>query len=427
MEHQNGGFADQNWLRIFMFAIYGIGVLALSYFPLFYSHLGFSSTQVGLLYSTGPMISILSNLFWSMLSDRLGTVRKIMFILLAGQLVTALLLSQAREFPLVMVILSCFYFFYYPLYPLADTMAIQTADRRGRNFITIRLFGSLGYAFFALSMGYLLLALGISWSIALCSIIITISLCVAFLLRDAGPKRSRRTADEAGRTPDAAKGLRAILLNREVIWFFGCVFVLALSYRMNDAFLTVSMKRLGAGEELIGWALLASALSEIPVLFLLGKYGDKFKEVPLLAVACLMFGVRFLLMSSVEQPVYIIFIQLMHSVTFGIFYVTSVRYITRLIPDHLRATGMAVYTVMWSSLSGLLSGAFGGVVYQQWGMTAFYRVATLLAVIAAAGFMARRWLAGPAALSAEVVTPFAEGLPESSEQFEASHQGKVTL
>ncbi|MNV90875.1 hypothetical protein D3C71_1853000 [compost metagenome] len=117
----------------------------------------------------------------------------------------------------------------------------------------------------------------------------------------------------------------------------------------------------------------------------------------------------------------------MHSVTFGIFYVTSVRYITRLIPDHLRATGMAVYTVMWSSLSGLLSGAFGGVVYQQWGMTAFYRVATLLAVIAAAGFMARRWLAGPATLTDEVVTSFAEGFPEASEQVEASHQGKVTL
>ncbi|MBY9082490.1 MFS transporter [Paenibacillus sp. HN-1] len=410
-----------------MFAIYGTCVLALSYFPLFYSHLGFSSAQVGVLYSIGPLISMLSNLFWSMLSDRLGTVRKIMFILLAGQLVTALLLSQATEFSTVMVILSCFYFFYYPVYPLADTMAIQTAERRGRNFITIRLFGSLGYAFFALSMGYLLRSLGISWSITLCTIIIAVSLGIALLLRDAGRKRSRKTADEADRTPDAAKGLRAILLRREVIWFFACVFVLALSYRMNDAFLTVSMKHLGAGEELIGWALLASALSEIPVLFLLGKYGDKFKEVPLLVVACLMFGLRFLLMSSAQQPVLVILIQLMHSVTFGIFYVTSVRYITRLIPDHLRATGMAVYTVMWSSLSGLLSGAFGGLIYQHWGMTVFYRTAALLAVVAAAGFMARRWLAGSSILTAREPVPFAKPLPDSPEGGETSHLGKVTL
>lgn len=113
-----GRYSDQNWLRSFMFTLYGTSVLVVSYFPLFYTHLGFSSPQVGLIYSVGPLISILSNLFWSMVSDRLGTIKKIMAILLAGQLVTALMLARATGFTSVMLIISLFYFFYYPVFRL---------------------------------------------------------------------------------------------------------------------------------------------------------------------------------------------------------------------------------------------------------------------------------------------------------------------
>lgn len=88
---------------------------------------------------------------------------------------------------------------------------------------------------------------------------------------------------------------------------------------MNEAFLTISLKNLGAGEEVIGWALLASALSEIPVLFILGKYGDKFKELPLLILASLMYALRFLLMALADHPGSIIAIQALHSLTFGVF------------------------------------------------------------------------------------------------------------
>lgn len=71
---------------------------------------------------------------------------------------------------------------------------------------------------------------------------------------------------------------------------------------MNEAFLTISLKGMNAGDEIVGWALLASALSEIPIFFLLSKFGDKFKELPLLAFASLMFALRFLFMSLAQEP-----------------------------------------------------------------------------------------------------------------------------
>lgn len=389
-------YSDQNWLRSFMFTIFGTSVLAVSYFPLFYTHIGFSSSQVGILYSLGPLISILSNLFWSMMSDRLGTIKRIMIILLVGQLISVLMLSKASEFPTVILILSVFYFFYYPVFPLADTMAIKTAQRHGRNFISIRVFGSLGYAFFALAVGYVLRVLGSSWSMSVCTVIIISALLITWGLKDV-KKVSPDPQEGINEEPETVQnnkgnGLREILLQKEVLWFFSCVFVLALGHRMNEAFLTVSLKDMGAGEQLMGWALLASALSEIPIFFALSKYGERFKELPLLAFASLMYAVRFLLMSRVEAPGAVIAIQALHSVSFGIYYVTAVRYITRIIPDHLRATGLAIFTVVWSSAAGLLSGTFGGIIFEEAGRSFFYMVAMLFSLAACTGFLGKHIL-----------------------------------
>ncbi|WP_438493545.1 MFS transporter [Paenibacillus sp. IHBB 3054] len=412
-----GRYSDQNWLRSFMFTLYGTSVLVVSYFPLFYTHLGFSSPQVGLLYSVGPLISILSNLFWSMVSDRLGTIKKIMAILLAGQLVTALMLARATGFTSVMLIISLFYFFYYPVFPLADTMAIKIAQRHGRNFIAIRVFGSLGYSFFALTIGYVLRALGPSYSITVCLVIIAAALLITFGLKDA--KRNDEATESSvssGEPPVKSGGLKDILLQKEVLWFFGCVFVLALGHRMNEAFLTLSLKGMNAGDEVIGWALLASALSEIPVFFLLSKYGERFKELPLLAIGSLMYALRFLLMSLADVPGAIIAIQAMHSISFGIFYVTAVRYITRIIPDHLRATGLALFTVVWSSASGLLSGTFGGLIYQDAGRKVFYLVATGFSLLAFLGFLGKHLVdvgGGPGRYFNRKIKPAASQPPDS--------------
>ncbi|MFD1907928.1 MFS transporter [Paenibacillus rhizoplanae] len=94
-------------------------------------------------------------------------------------------------------------------------------------------------------------------------------------------------------------------------------------------------------------------------------------------------------MSLAQEPGTVVAIQAMHSISFGIYYVTAVRYITRIIPDHLRATGMALFTVVWSSGAGLLSGTFGGLIYQDAGRIVFYLVATGFSILAFIGFLSK--------------------------------------
>lgn len=210
---------DLNWLRAFTFVIYGITVLSSSYFPLYFSHLGFSGSQIGYLYAVGPFISMFTNMFWSMTSDRYQTIQKIMMVLLIGQLVMITFLSYMSSFYIIFIFITMFNFFWYPLNPLTDTMAIQTAQRYGKNFIIIRVFGSIGYAFFALFIGYVLGAAGTSSTMYICMGVITLAFLFSTRLRDSKAQSKKKMK---------ISELWTILRQKELLWFFACVFCLAI-------------------------------------------------------------------------------------------------------------------------------------------------------------------------------------------------------
>ncbi|MBN3522818.1 MFS transporter [Paenibacillus apiarius] len=368
---------DANWLRAFTFTIFMTTSIVVSYLPLYYKTLGFTSVQIGMLYSIGPLVSIVSNLFWGVTSDKLGTVKKVLIVLLAAQIALSVALSQFSSFGAVVAMLICFYFFYFPIYPLSDSFAIITAQSQGKSFIGIRVFGSIGFAVSAIVFGMVLRSVGSQYSVWAVVMLGALSLVLAFFLTD---KRATLKKMEFS-------GLWAVLKQREVVLFFLFVLLLAIAHRLNEAFLGLSLSLLGADESLIGWAWMLSALSEIPIFFLLNAFGDRFKELPLLAFSGLTYAIRFLLVAYMQNPVGIVSTQLMHSVSFGIFYFVAVRYISRIIPDEYRSTGLALYTIVWSSIAGLLSGTLGGVLLEAYGKDTVYRVGAIFAVAACLGFI----------------------------------------
>ncbi|MBU5442082.1 MFS transporter [Paenibacillus sp. MSJ-34] len=379
----SGGAPETYWLSAFMFSIFMSTSLVTNFFPLYYDRLGFSSVQIGFLYSLGPLVSIFSNLLWGLASDRYRTIKKVLILLLAGQLLMGVLLSQSTAFAVVCIVIMLFYFFFYPIYPLSDNFAILTMQRYGKSFIGIRVWGSIGFACASVIFGFLFQQFGSHTTIWVSIALSAISLSIVFTVKDKSGSAKKVEFS----------GLLNVLRQREVIWFFAFILCLAIAHRMNEAFFSLSLRHLGANESVIGWSLMVSSLSEIPIFLLLNKYGQKFKELPLLAFAAVMYGLRFLLMSLTQDPYRAIAIQSMHSVTFGVAYFTSVRYITQIIPIEYRSTGLALYTVMWSSVSGLISGMFGGALYGAVGKDTFYSTAMVLAFLAAAGFMGRHLFA----------------------------------
>lgn len=364
-------------LRAFNFSTFATQALVVSFIPLYFMTRGFTESQIGVLYSSGLFVSIFANIITGLASDKYRTIRKILIALLLGQLAMLSLLFPLENFAMVCAVMTAFYFFQTPIIPLSDSLILLSSQYTGRPYALIRIFGSLGFALSAYGLGLLLKGIGSEWTIFVALCTVGISLVLTIVIKDyQGASRKIEFA-----------GFFKLLKQRHVLLFFLLILMVSISHRMYEGFLAVTMRQLGASDSLVGLSLLVSASSEIPILFLLGKYGHKFKELPLLVIASLMYGLRLWLMGEIEDPRWFIATQAMHSVSFGIYFSTALRYISHLIPDEYRSSGQAVYTVIWTGLAGLISGVFGGLVYEQLGRVMFYHAATGIAVAAAAGFL----------------------------------------
>lgn len=370
------------FLRMFSFSSYMTVAVIISYFPLYFLDEGYSESQIGVLYSTGPLISIFANLLLGIISDKYRTIKKLLTILLFGQLIMVSLLFTTDSFVVVCFIMLAFYFFQTPINPLSDSLILLSSQHTGTPYALVRIFGSLGFAFAALAVGQLLKATGSSATPVIILICIGISILLSLTLKDY--QGSLRKMDFSG--------FYKLLRKPEIVSFFALVLVISIAHRMYESFLAISLRHMGASDSFVGITWLTSAMSEIPIFYLLGKYGHKFKELPLLAIACLMYAVRMLLMSQISSPIWAIPIQAMHSVTFGIYFITALRYISNIIPDEYRASGQAVYAVVFVGFSGVISGLAGGSIYEHFGQKTFFQVAMLLSLIAAGGFLAKHFI-----------------------------------
>lgn len=368
-------------LRIFLYLVYTTQAIIGTYLPLYFLDKGFNPSQIGVIYSCGPFISIFANLIFGTASDKFRTIQKIMTLLMLGQLVMISMLFMTNTFAVICVIMLAYYFFQMPVNPLSDSLILLSSRYTGTPFALIRIFGSIGFASSAFLGGQLLKSAGSAATVPLAMSTIGLSLLVSILLKDY--QGSKRKIDFSG--------FLKLLRKPDILIYFAIILVLSIAHRMNEGFLGVTLREMGASDSLIGLAWMTSAISEIPILYLLGKYGHKFKELPLLAIASIMYALRFFLISEMPSPLWIIPIQALHSVTFGIFMVTALRYLTTIIPDEFRSSGQAVYAIVWSGFAGVISGTIGGVIFQQFGSADFFRTASMLSLIAAASFLVKHY------------------------------------
>jgi len=364
-------------LRAMQFVNYGTMVLLVTYFPLYFESMGFTKLQIGAIYSVGPFLSIISNLAVGLISDRTKSLRRILSLMYAAQILALALLLPQKEFGLMAGIMALFYLFQTPMNTLLDTVTLLAADQMKRSFPAIRVFGSLGYASCAVAFGYLLKIYGSDLTIVLALCTIIASLFFSFFMSDFQAKLKKFEFN----------GLWILLRKRETLTFFVLIMIISVAHRMNEGFLSIAMREIGANDSTIGFASLASSMSEIPMFFLLAKYGHRYRELPLLAVASFMYMIRLGLLSMANEPWMMVVVQTMHCITFAIFYLTALRYLQALIPDEYRSSGQAVFAVVWSGLAGLIAGTLGGGIYDSLGLATVFQTGALFALIGGCGFL----------------------------------------
>jgi PPP family 3-phenylpropionic acid transporter len=131
----------------------------------------------------------------------------------------------------------------------------------------------------------------------------------------------------------------------------------------------VFVRDAGLSAAVTGLAMAAGVGAEVVALVLFPRFERRLGTRALLAIAFAGSALRWALLARARGAPAIVALQLLHGLTFGVFWAASIRALSRLVPARLRATGQAVYgavvfgggNALGYQLAGLGYDRFGGV------------------------------------------------------------------
>lgn len=369
-------------LGLLNFFIYGTMVIFAAFFQLYLQDIGMDKLEIGSLMAIGPLISLLAHPFWRYLGDQRQNPRAVLLVMMLGLLLMGHLMFKVNTFSMLYLTMILLYFFLSPLLSQSNTLILGYTAGTENQFGTYRIWGSLGWTFIALAAGPIIDAIGHNGSSLLFSVTLMLAIGATLLLP---------SIRQPSQTP-WLKGveLRRALQNKYLLAFVLFSMLVAVPNAMNGIFMPLFMTDLGGSRLAVGGAVFLSTAFELLAFILLDRFLKR-KMSYLLAcitIVSLLFAVRWDLMSEATNPLQILLIQLLHSVTFGGFFYVGTKLITLLLPRPLRSAGQAVYTFAASGLAGVIAGFWGGWLFQNFGSVVMYRSGVALTLIGALGFAA---------------------------------------
>jgi PPP family 3-phenylpropionic acid transporter len=377
-------------LRLFYFLYYGGVGANLPYLAAYLRGLGFSGEAIGTVQMLSPIAAAPVALGWAAVADRLGARTRALSLAALGSAAAAMFLPLARTPLAVGAVVLSQALAERAVVPLADAVALEWTSARGRSYARIRLFGSLGFIALAQGLGLVLSARGdrpgdvaVPLAIALC--------VVAYALAT----RGLPPASAGGPRPCAADA-RAILSDRRLLALLAACAVHWGSCAPFHLLFGVFVRDAGLPAAVTGLAMTAGVGAEVVALFLFPRLEARLSTATLLALAFGATALRWALLSRASGAAAIVLLQLLHGFTFGVFWGASMRAMSALVPERLRATGQALYSAVVFGGGNAIGYQLAGLGYDALGGVGplFARAAVVellpLAASIAASLMARR-------------------------------------
>ena len=367
-------------LKVFNFVVYGAIAVYSTFFALYLKDLGISNIQIGLLVAGGPLIGLVANPLWAYFADKIRNNKRILIICLMGNFVCMQFIFLTQSYVWIYGIMLFFFAFQSPLFTQSNSLILNVIDGTKHKFGEFRAWGSLGWALIAVAVGPIIGWLGIRQLWIVFDFMMLFAIFFTFLL----PSGNEREMKEKFTN----KGYFQVFKNKYFITFVILGVLISIPNSINQTFLAIYIKDLGGTSTMVGWSAFATAILEVPVFLLLDRYLKKKSSSMLgwVVVIAVLFSFRWLLMSFATSALHVVFIQLIHSITFGGYYYMGTQLTSHLVPSQYRSSGQAIYGLTWGGISGIVAGVFGGWMFENLGPSMLYQICFVVTLVGVLGF-----------------------------------------
>jgi PPP family 3-phenylpropionic acid transporter len=342
------------------------------YFGLYLQSLNFSAWDIGLLMSQMQLMRLFGPNLWGWLADRFG--RRVAIIRLAGAISLAGFSAffWLDKLPAMLLAMAVLAFFWSAALPLVETLTFDhLREERGR-YSRIRLWGSVGFIVAVMGTGAvldLLPPVSILW---VCWIILIGILVFALLVPESPP-----TAH-----PHNAQSISEILGRPQVRALMLACFAMSAAHGAFYVFYSIHLAGHGYSKTEVGalWSL--GVVAEIFVFMWMARLSRRFSLRTILLASFAAAVLRFLLMGwGVESVALMVFVQLLHGLTFGAYHAASIAAVNLWFPGKAQGRGQALYSSLSFGAGGLLGALISGATWDDWGAGWTFTLASCFALL----------------------------------------------
>ncbi|GAP07599.1 MAG TPA: MFS transporter [Anaerolinea thermolimosa] len=371
-------------MRIFLlrarwvyFLFYGAWAAFIPFLPLYYQSLGYKGGQIGLLTSLVPLITLVGAPVWGGLADATHHHRRVLLGAMLGAMAAAGVILGARSLGWLALGIGAYAFFNAPIVPLVDHSVLSMLGERRNEYGRIRLWGAVGWGLSGPLAGWLAGNYGASAPFGLYLLVMGLA-----WLMTAGLNVSPGVG-----SGNYWKDARLLLRERRWWFFLLVVFFAGVAGSTVNNYLFLYMAELNAQQTLMGLALAAATVSEVPALFFSSKLVKRLGARGVVLMALGAYIVRLLLYSVIQAPWQVLLVQLLHGLTFASLWAAGVAYAHELAPRGLGATAQGVFNATLMGLGAITGALTGGFLLERLGGAGMFRVVALAVLIGALIFL----------------------------------------
>jgi MFS family permease len=178
------------------------------------------------------------------------------------------------------------------------------------------------------------------------------------------------------------------LCARNMTRFFHAYFLYLFAYTGSAAYLSLYLKSLGATPMWLTGVFAAGVICEVLVMSQVGRLSDRFGRRPLLALSFALMPLRLLLYIPAMNSLWVMGVQTLHGLNFGVMAAVSVAFISDLCDEGSRGR-MQARMAATSGIASALGPATGGWIAQQFGIRWTFGIMACVAAAGAAVFIWR--------------------------------------
>lgn len=377
-------------IALFYGAIFVVLGVSLPYFPLWLQWRGLSAFEIGVVTSVPLFIRIVATPMIGFAADRAQSVRRIVILAAACGLLSAAVLMVSAGVWMILIFFTLFQISSLALMPLAEVAAMQGVREKGLDYGRMRLWGSISFIAANVGGGLVIADYGKAT-------IMPILVAGSVLALAAGWYLPERQSTGAATGPGRMnwRDVRAALRYRGLLGVMIAGGIIQSSHAVYYAFSAIHWQAQGIDGRWFGLLWGVGVVAEIVLFAYAGSVLLRIGAVAMIALGAAGGIVRWGLMALDPSFVALVFLQLLHGLTFGATHLGTVHAIQERVGADRAASAQALHSALSSGVLMGLTTVVAGGLYENFEGVSYVAMMGL----SMAGFALALWVGGKSPLA----------------------------